>query len=77
MSNNLNEDDEGKDFERRVKLAELLLKEKDINSNENIAKMQMESTFSDIQGKKLDAAMKLDEHEMKKQELEMKKQDLG
>lgn len=76
LSNNLNEDDEGKDFERRVKLAELLLKEKDINSNENIAQMQMTSTLRDMQDKKLNTAMKLDEHEMKKQELEMKKQDL-
>ncbi len=41
VSNNLDEDKEGQDFERRMKLAELMLKEKDINSNENIAKMQM------------------------------------
>lgn len=42
LSNNLNEDAEGADFERRAKIAELMLKEKDITSNENIAKMQME-----------------------------------
>jgi hypothetical protein len=42
LSNNLNEDDEGKDFERRVKIADLMLKEKDITSNENIATMQMQ-----------------------------------
>jgi hypothetical protein len=40
LSNNLDEDNEGKDFERRVKLAELMLAEKDIDSNEQIAKMQ-------------------------------------
>ena len=42
LSNNLNEDSEGADFERRARIAELMLKEKDITSNENIAKMQME-----------------------------------
>ena len=42
LSNNLNEDNEGKDFERRAKIAELMLKEKDITSNERIAKMQMD-----------------------------------
>jgi hypothetical protein len=42
LSNNLNEDNEGKDFERRVKIADLMLKEKDITSNENIATMQMQ-----------------------------------
>jgi hypothetical protein len=41
ISNNLDDDQEGKDFERRAKIAELLLKEKDIDSNESIAKMQM------------------------------------
>lgn len=41
LSNNLNEDNEGADFERRAKIAELMLKEKDIESNEDIAKMQM------------------------------------
>jgi hypothetical protein len=42
LSNNLDDENEGKDFERRAKIAELMLKEKDITSNENIAKMQME-----------------------------------
>lgn len=42
MSNNLDEDNEAKDFERRAKIAELMIKEKDIESNERIAKMQME-----------------------------------
>lgn len=41
LSNNLNENDEGKDFERRTKLAGLMLKEKDIDSNERIAMNQM------------------------------------
>jgi hypothetical protein len=43
VSNNLDEDQEGVDFERRMKLADLLLKEKDIDSNERIAKMQVDS----------------------------------
>ena len=42
LSNNLDEDNEAKDFERRVKLAEIALKEKDIDSNERIALAQME-----------------------------------
>lgn len=41
LSNNLDEDAEGKDFERRAKIAELLIKEKDIDSNERIARMQV------------------------------------
>jgi len=41
VSNNLNEDNEGADFERRIKLADLMLREKDIDSNERIAKMQV------------------------------------
>lgn len=41
LSNNLDENNEAKDFERRVKLAEVMLKEKDIDSNERIAMMQM------------------------------------
>lgn len=54
LSNNLNEDNETADFERRVKLAELMLKEKDIDSNERIALAQMQakqaenSTFQDL-----------------------------
>lgn len=47
VSNNLSEDDEGGDFKRRMQIAELMLKEKDlnlkdkdINSNEKIATMQ-------------------------------------
>ena len=43
LSNNLDDDGEGKDFERRAKIAELLLKEEDIKSNERIAKSQMEA----------------------------------
>jgi hypothetical protein len=44
LSNNLNEDNESKDFERRLKLADLALKEKEINSNEKITMMQMDAT---------------------------------
>ena len=43
LSNNLNEDNESADFERRVRLAEIMLKEKDIDSNERIAMAQMSS----------------------------------
>lgn len=41
VSRNLDDDQEGKDFERRMKIADLLLREKDIDSNERIAKMQI------------------------------------
>ena len=41
VSNNLNEDNEGADFERRMKIADLMLKNKDIDSNERIARMQV------------------------------------
>ena len=40
LSNNLDENNEAKDFERRVKLAELALKQEDIQSNERIAALQ-------------------------------------
>lgn len=43
LSNNLDDDAEGKDFERRARIADLMLKEKDIESNEKIAKMQVEA----------------------------------
>jgi hypothetical protein len=43
LSNNLDDDAEGKDFERRARIADLLLKERDIDSNEKIATMQMEA----------------------------------
>lgn len=41
LSNNLNEEAEGADFERRARIAELMLKERDIESNHDIARMQM------------------------------------
>ena len=41
LSNNLDESGEAKDFQSRVKMAELMLKEKDIDSNERIAMAQM------------------------------------
>ncbi|HWQ96272.1 MAG TPA: hypothetical protein VN368_02755 [Candidatus Methylomirabilis sp.] len=81
LSNNLDEDNEGKDFEKRARIAELMLKEKDIASNENIAKMQMSQVEQDKQSKKLQDAIKIDEHKMnieahgmKKEELSLKKQ---
>jgi len=43
LSNNLDDNAEGADFEKRAKIADLMLKEKDINSNERIAKMQMDA----------------------------------
>jgi hypothetical protein len=43
LATNLNEDAESVDFERRAKLADLLLKEKDIESNERIAMSQLAS----------------------------------
>lgn len=43
LSNNLDDNAEGKDFERRVEIAKLMLKEYDINSNERIAKMQTDA----------------------------------
>jgi hypothetical protein len=54
LSNNLDEDQEGKDFERRAKIAELMLQEEnikikreDIASNERITAKQMESKKSE------------------------------
>jgi hypothetical protein len=49
LSNNLDEDQEAKDFERRVKLAEIMLKEKDIDSNMEITRMQMASKGNAVQ----------------------------
>lgn len=53
LSNNLDDENEGKDFERRAKIAELALKEKDLEikatdiaSNERIAKAQMATTLA-------------------------------
>jgi len=50
MSNNLDDDNEGADFERRARIADLMLREKDLEikaeevvSNERIAAMQTES----------------------------------
>jgi hypothetical protein len=43
LSTNLDNDNETKDFERRIKLADLSLKEKEINSNEKITMMQMQN----------------------------------
>jgi hypothetical protein len=50
LSNNLDDDAESKDFERRAQIADLMVKEKDLDlraadiaSNERIATKQMES----------------------------------
>jgi hypothetical protein len=43
LSTNLNEDSENVDFERRAKIADLLLKERDIESNERIAMSQLQA----------------------------------
>ena len=40
LSNNLNENNEAKDFENRVKLAELMLKEKEIDQNLKVVELQ-------------------------------------
>ena len=51
-----NDETAEREFQRRIKIAELMLKEEDIKSNENIAKMQMEAKkqvdkqFSDALG---------------------------
>ena len=41
LSTNLNDNNEGADFERRLKMADLALKQEDIKSNERIARMQL------------------------------------
>ena len=43
LSTNLDDTNESKDFERRFKMTELMLKQEDINSNERIAALQMAS----------------------------------
>jgi hypothetical protein len=49
LSNNLNDDNESADFERRARIAELMIKERDldikaeeVSSNERIAQIQMQ-----------------------------------
>lgn len=76
ISNNLNEDNEGKDFERRARIAELMLKEKSITSDENITKMQMNQSSLDDGIKIASHNMKLKEHKMKEEELDLKRQEL-
>ncbi len=44
LSNNLDDNAEGADFEKRAKIADLMLKEKSINSDERIAQMQLEAS---------------------------------
>lgn len=43
ISRNLGEDNEQKDFERRAKIADLMIREEDIRSNERLTSMQMSS----------------------------------
>ena len=43
ISNNLNEENEGQDFTQRMEIANLMLKNKDIESNERIARMQVDA----------------------------------
>jgi hypothetical protein len=45
LTNNLNEADEDKSFAQRVEIANISLKEKDIESNERIAKMQVAASL--------------------------------
>lgn len=59
LSTNLDDDNEAKDFERRMKLVEfdlknkeLSLKERDIDSNERISQMQMTTKLSEMESKK-------------------------
>ena len=49
LSNNLDENGEAADFQNRVKMAELMLKEKDIDSNERIAMTQMANSKQNTQ----------------------------
>jgi hypothetical protein len=49
LSNNLDENGEAVGFQNRVKMAELMLKEKDIDSNERIAMTQMASSKQNVQ----------------------------
>jgi hypothetical protein len=49
LSNNLDEDQEAADFERRVRLADIMLKEKDIDSNMEITRMQMAAKGNEVQ----------------------------
>ena len=44
LTNNLGGDQQQQDFERRAKMAELMLKEQDIKSNERIAAMQIQAS---------------------------------
>jgi hypothetical protein len=49
IAGNLDEDNEAKDFERRMQIADLMLKEKDIESNERIADKQMQTKLREKQ----------------------------
>ena len=70
LSKNLppNSDSATAEFDRRVKIAELLLKEKDINTKASIVEMQTHQQAMDAQMKANEHIMKIDEHVMKKKE---------
>jgi hypothetical protein len=51
VSNNLDEDNEGQDFERRMRIAELMLKEKELDQDLEVVKMQTESKNRDTANK--------------------------
>ena len=66
LSNNLDDDAESADFERRAKITELMLKEKDlelkekdISSNERISQMQTQAKHTEVQTKAVVERMKL------------------
>lgn len=66
-SNNLNEDNEERDFKRRIEITDRMLKEKEIDNherdsirNENIARMQMQTKVHDTVQKAKVAKMKID-----------------
>ena len=52
VSTNLDGDNKQVEFERRAKIAELMLKEKDITSNEKIAQMQLASSNARVKADK-------------------------
>ena len=74
LSKNLppNSDSATAEFDRRVKIAELLLKEKDINTKASIVEMQTHQQAMDAQMKANEHIMKIDEHVMKKKEHDQK-----
>ena len=58
ISNNLNEDNEGKDFERRMKIAELMLKEEEVKAKSRMVDVQMEGAKAKQEQDALDSQIK-------------------